>query len=310
MRAHDFDYRRVTDLEHALDLLAEFGGDAKVLAGGQSLLPILTMRLARPAILIDIGRLKELRYVEATHDEVRLGAGVRHWDVEAGALGAPARARLPVLGEGAALIGHHPIRTRGTVGGSLAHADPAAEWCLLARLLDARITVRSRTERRVLPAADFLRGFFTTALRPDEIVTEVGFGFVPTVARIMEFNRRHGDFPIVSVAVALRRAPGGDLDARVAFGAVGEVPVRVPEAEDLLREGLSDAAIEEAAAVACERVDPPADIHASAEYRRRLVAVLTRRSLLAVRDELRESTARDELGEKAVRDERGEKEET
>lgn len=280
MRSADFDYIRVGDLEHALDILADAGADAKVIAGGQSLVPMLTMRLARPRLLVDISRLADLRYVLVDPEALRIGATVTHAQLEYGDLGAEARRALPVLRATAGLIGHHPIRTRGTFCGSMAHADPSAEWCLLATLLDAHVVATSLRGSREIPVGTFLCGFLTTDLREDEVVTEVRLPVTPSAARVVEFTRRHGDFPIVSAGVAVTVQDGLCVDARVALGGVSDVPLRLPTLEqELAGSEMGASLIAEVAAAAGDLVEPASDIHGTAAYRRQLARVLTRRAL-------------------------------
>lgn len=283
MRPADFDYIRAGDLGHALDLLATSGDDVKVMAGGQSLVPILMTRLAQPRLVVDIGRLSELRRVVVEADAVRIGATVTHADLEYGAVGAAARRAVPALESIAPLIGHHPIRTRGTFCGSIAHADPSAEWCLLALLLDAQIVARSRDASREIPAAQFFQGFLTTDLREDEIVTEVRLPSTLQAVTVIEIARRHGDFPIVSAAAAVTVDDGVCTDVRVGLGGISDVPVRLPPIEDdLIGKPPRPELIARSTAVAGELVQPISDTHGTAAYRRRLAAVLTRRALTEV----------------------------
>jgi carbon-monoxide dehydrogenase medium subunit len=186
-----------------------------------------------------------------------------------------------VLKAAAPLVGHFPIRARGTFGGSVAHGDPASEWCMLTVLLDGEIVARGPGGERTIPASEFFLGFFTTALEPDEIVTEIRFGRPPGRAALEEFARRHGDFAIVAAAAAVDRdGDGACARARVVIGGVDEVPLRVEAAEDVLvGSDLGSEAIEEAAQAAAREVEPSSDIHGSAEYRTRLTAVLLRRAL-------------------------------
>jgi carbon-monoxide dehydrogenase medium subunit len=269
MKAADFDYYRVDSLEDALERLGELGEDAKVLAGGQSLVPMMNFRLARPAALVDITRVQELRGIERDGDVLRIRAAATHAEVEhAGELAGG----YEVMRAAAKWVGHEPIRSRGTFGGSLAHADPTAEWCLIAVALGAVIEIAGPDGERELPAEEFLLGYFTTALEPDEIVTAVRFPAPCRRAAMQEFARRHGDFALVAVAVALPE----DGEPRVVLGGVGDVPVRAREAERLLAEGEP---FEEAARAAAAEIDPGFDLHASPDYRRRLAATLVRRAL-------------------------------
>lgn len=280
MRAADFDYVRAGDLGHALEVLASEGPDAKVMAGGQSLVPILMMRLARPRLVVDIGRLAELRYVDPEPGVLRIGATVTHAQLEYGRLGEEARRALPVIEAAAGLIAHHPIRTRGTFCGSISHADPAAEWCLLARLLDGQVVATSRRGSREIPVEQFFRGFLTNDLHDDELVSEVNLPLGPTGVRIVEVTRRHGDFPIVAAGVGLSMRDGRCTDVRLGLGGVSEVPLRLGQLErELEGRAPTPAVIDEVAAAAGDLVEPPSDIHGTTAYRRQLVKVLTGRAL-------------------------------
>ncbi|WP_037578120.1 FAD binding domain-containing protein [Phaeacidiphilus oryzae] len=269
MKPAAFSYHRARDLAGAVGLLHELGEtrgeQAKPIAGGQSLVAMMNYRLARPAHLVDIARVPGLSGLTLGQDALRIGALTTHHEVEhaTDAELGPFR----VLREAMRWIGHPPIRVRGTVGGSLAHADATAEWCLLAVGLDAQVEAHGPGGTRTIPAADFLRGWYSTALDPDELVTAVLFPR-PGAARaaVTEFALRHGDFAVVSALV--------DLDGgRVALGGVAPVPIRVPEAEAVLAAGGSYADCAEAAAAA---VDPPSDARASSAHRRALSRNLVR----------------------------------
>ncbi|WP_067465795.1 FAD binding domain-containing protein [Actinomadura macra] len=284
MKAAPFAYLRPGSLDEAVELVAEVGDDdGKILAGGQSLLPVLNLRLAHPAVLIDIAGLGELRAIEphGTGGGLTVGAMATHRVLERGS--SPALAGFAPLSRVAELIGHLPIRTRGTIGGSLAHADSAAEWPLVALVLDCTIHALSRRGVRGIDANDFFEGPFSTALEPDEILTGIHFPRPPHTLNVVEFARRKGDFAIVAAATVLGRRADRCEHARIAVGGVASTPVRIPEAEKVL-EGcpLSDVhpAVLEAAYVCGETVDPPSDVHASSAYRKRLVRVLVERALL------------------------------
>jgi aerobic carbon-monoxide dehydrogenase medium subunit len=267
VKAADFDYYRVDALDDALERLAELGEDAKVLAGGQSLVPMMNFRLARPSALVDITRVEELRGIERRDGELRIGATTTHAEVEH----APElEGGYEVLRAAARWVGHEPIRSRGTFGGSLAHADPTAEWCLIAVALGAVIEIAGPRGERELPAEDFLLGYFTTALEPDEVLTAVRFPAPCERAAMHEFARRHGDFALVAVTVALGDEP------RIVLGGVADVPVRAREAERLVAGGAAPEAVARAAA---EEIEPGHDLHAGPDYRRRLAATLVRRAL-------------------------------
>jgi aerobic carbon-monoxide dehydrogenase medium subunit len=279
LKPASFDYHRVDSVEEALERLADLGEDAKVLAGGQSLVPMMNFRLVRPPSLVDIGPIPDLKYVFRDGDALRIGALTLHREVEQ--LDVPEIvAGFEVLSDAARFVGHYPIRTRGTFGGSIAHADPAAEWCMLAVLLDAEVVVVGPAGERVIPAGDFFLSFFTTTLEPGELVIEVRFPRPTPHAALSEFARRHGDFAIVAAAVALKLDGDSCQEARVVVGGVDEVPLRVPAAEEILTGSELDAdALAAAGREAAEAIDPPADIHGPSEYRRDLADVLIRRAV-------------------------------
>lgn len=280
MKPSPFAYRRVAWVEEGLERLTEFGADAKLLAGGQSLVPMLALRLAAPTALIDISRVASLQGVAREGDRLRIGAATRHCELGvAGVTGADEGYR--VLERVVPWIGHAPIRSRGTIGGSLAHADPAAEWPILAVLLDAELVIASPRGERILGIDEFLLGFFTTALDADEMLTEIRFNRPWRGATLHEHARRHGDFALVAAATALDLDERGRCsEARVVLGAIDDRPLRMREAEDMLagEEPSPDLFAEVAARVAAE-VEPASDAHASADYRRHLAAGLTGRAL-------------------------------
>jgi carbon-monoxide dehydrogenase medium subunit len=279
MKPAAFAYHRVDRVEEALERLAELGEDAKVLAGGQSLVPMMNFRLVRPPALVDVSRVPDLRYVMRDGDALRIGALTRHREVEE--LSDPEIvAGYELLPAAARWVGHLPIRTRGTFGGSIAHADPSAEWCLLAVLLDATLVIAGPDGEREMPASEFFLGFFTSALEPGELLVEVRLPRPRPHAALQEFARRHGDFAIVAAAVALDLDDGRMAGARIVVGGVDEVPLRVEAAEQAL-EGAAPGgeAFADAGRAAAAAVDPPADVHGSAQYRRDLTDVLVRRAL-------------------------------
>jgi aerobic carbon-monoxide dehydrogenase medium subunit len=278
MKPPKFDYHAPPTLDEALALLVRYDGDAKVLAGGQSLVPLLNFRLARPAALIDLNRIKSLAYIREDDGRLRFGAMTRQRAIEFSPIVAR---RLPLLREATRWVGHLPIRSRGTIGGSIAHADPSAEYPAVLTALDGEVVVRGpKGERSVMPAALF-ETYLTTTLAPDEILTEVRLPAMPEGAgwAFEEFARRHGDFAIVGVAAAVWRA-AGRLTVRLATAGAGATPRRLRASEEIVeRDGVGSAAITEAAQRASELVEPDSDIHASADYRRHLVGVLTERAL-------------------------------
>ncbi len=284
MKLPPVDYEAPKTVSEAVELLAEHQDEASVLAGGQSLIPLLALRLAHPAVLIDINGIDELSGVSATDGWVAIGAMTREYAAEESATVADA---VPLLAAALPLIGHEAIRSRGTIGGSLAHADPAAELPAVARALDAEFVVRGPSGQRVVPAAEWFEGYLTTSRRPDELLTEVRF---PAAGRGMgisfqEVARRHGDFAIVGLAASLTLSGGAISDARLAFAGLSDVPVRAGDAEDLLvGERPSAELFDEAARRATDDIDPPADLHGSADYRKKVAAALVRRGLRAAAD--------------------------
>lgn len=279
MKPPRFGYVAPRSVDEALAVLGEYGDDAKILAGGQSLVPLLNMRLARPAVIVDINGIRSLAYIRRRGDRLHVGAVTRQRAVEASAV---ARRWAPLLWEGIRLVGHPQIRTRGTVGGSMAHADPSAELPAVLTALDGEVVARGPAGERTIAAADFFTGYLSTALGPADLLTEVRFTLPPPPAgtAFLEIARRHGDFAIVGAAAVLRRNDGAVADARLVFTGVGPGPVRASEAERMLSGVPGSArAFADAARAAGERLDPDADIHASAEYRREVAAVMARRAL-------------------------------
>ena len=288
MKLPDFSYEAPATVAEATALLAEHQDEASVLAGGQSLIPLLALRLARPAVLVDINGLDELSGVSVTDGLVTVGAMTREYMAEESETVAAA---LPLLASALPLIGHEAIRSRGTVGGSLAHADPAAELPAVARALDAELVVRSQSGERVIPAAEWFEGYLTTARRPDEILVEVRFPVAEpgTGVAFQEIARRHGDFAMVGLATSLTLTDGTISDARLAFSGVADVPVRAAEAESLLVGQQPTAELfAEAARRAATPLDPPADLHGSSDYRKKVAATLVRRGLQAAADNAHE----------------------
>ena len=284
MKIPPVEYEAPTTVADAIDLLAEYQDEASVLAGGQSLIPLLALRLARPAVLIDINGVDELSGVSATDGWVAVGAMTREYVAEESGTVADA---VPLLAAALPLIGHEAIRNRGTIGGSLAHADPAAELPAVARALDAEFVVRSPAGERVVPAAEWFEGFLTTSRRPGELLVEVRFPAAErgTGVSFQEVARRHGDFAIVGLAASLTLSGGAITDARLAFAGMSDVPVRAAAAEDLLvGESPSAGLFDEAARRATADTDPPPDLHGSAEYRKKVAAALVRRGLQEAAD--------------------------
>ena len=284
MKLPPVDYVAPTTVSEAVELLAEHEEEASVLAGGQSLIPLLALRLARPAVLIDINGIPGLSGVSAADGWVTVGATTREYVAEESQTIAET---VPLLAAALPLIGHEAIRSRGTIGGSLAHADPAAELPAVARALDAEFVVRGPAGERVIPAAEWFEGYLTTSRRSDELLVEVRFPAAGpgTGTSFGEVARRHGDFAIVGLAASLTLHDGTISDARLAFAGISDVPVRASDAEDLLRGERPTAELFEAAARrATGDIDPPADLHGSSDYRTKVAATLVRRGLRAAAD--------------------------
>jgi carbon-monoxide dehydrogenase medium subunit len=284
MKLPPVEYEAPTTVAEAVDLLAEHEDEASVLAGGQSLIPLLALRLARPAVLIDINGIDELSGVSAADGWVAIGAVTREYVAEESGTVADA---VPLLAAALPMIGHEAIRSRGTVGGSLAHADPAAELPAVARALNAEFVVRGPSGMRVIPAEEWFEGYLTTSRRPDELLVEVRFPAAEpgTGVSFTEVARRHGDFAMVGLAASLVLSGGVISDARLAFAGVSDVPVRAGVAEDLLAGQRPSAELfDEAARRATEDLDPPADLHGSSDYRKRVAATVVRRGLRAAAD--------------------------
>jgi carbon-monoxide dehydrogenase medium subunit len=274
-----FDYHQPATIEEAIALLARYGGEAKLLAGGQSLMPLMNFRLARPAALIDLNAIAALAYIREDDGDIRFGAMTRQRTIE---FSPVVRRRLPLLAEATTLVGHLPIRTRGTIGGSLAHADPSAEYPAILTALDGTVVARGPRGQRTLRAAELFVSYLTTSLLSDELLVEVRLPAMPEGAGFAfeEFSRRHGDFAIVGIAAMLVVQGERCTSARLVTAGAGPVPTRLRPAEEILEgEGYSAAAIEAAARRAAELVEPDTDIHASAAYRRNLTRVLTGRAL-------------------------------
>lgn len=280
MKPASFDYVRPHSLEEALAELAKDPDETKVLAGGQSLIPMMNFRLARPERLVDINRIPDLEGIETVGDRVVIRTRTRHLVLQNLSMPTPLGS---LLRHGAANVGHLPIRTRGTFGGSLAHCDAASEWCLVASLLDADVTVQSQARgSRTIRAADFFLSIFTTAMEPDEILTEVSLPALDDsyVTGIAEFARRAGDFAIVAATGAVKVVDDVVADARVCLGGVSEVPFRSRAAEQvLLGQTWTPQLVTAAAEAAADEVDPSSDAHGDADYRRDLVRALLPRAL-------------------------------
>jgi CO/xanthine dehydrogenase FAD-binding subunit len=283
MRPAPFEYAVASDVDQAIGLLGQFGDETKVLAGGQSLVPMLNFRLVRPRYLIDIGRIESLDYISVIDGDLHIGALTRQRTVERSDL---VREVCPLLAQAIKHVGHQQTRNRGTVGGSLAHADPAAELPAVVTALDARLRLKSIAGERVLQAREFFQGSLTTALQPNEMLVAVEIPGWPigTGSGFYEYSRRHGDFAIVGAAAVMQRDANGRVArVRVAVIGAGDRPFDAASiATDCLAGQIPDEANCNAAAKKIgATVEPDGDIHAPAEYRKHLATVLAGRALLA-----------------------------
>ncbi len=292
MKASAFTYTRAESVQHAVSILAQEGGGAKLIAGGGSLIPLLRYRLAHVEQLIDIGRLDEIGAIHLGGGTLTIGAVTRQAAIEDSAVVGE---QLPLLAETMPLVAHRPIRNRGTIGGSIAHADPAAELPAVALALDATVEAVSVRGSRRLPAQELFVSYFTTALADDELLTSVLFplAITPDGAAIMEVSRRPGDFAIAGIVARLGGHDRQCETARVVVFGVGERPIRVDAAEQrLIGTHLGDEDLAAAAGLVSGAVEPRSDVHASADYRRHAAAVLARRALGRARDRLLADTSR------------------
>jgi len=281
MKPAAFDYVRADSVAEAVAALVASDGSGKVLAGGQSLVPLLSMRLARPSVLVDINKIPGLDHIRREGDMLAIGALARHETVLRSPLVQQA---VPLLPAALRYVGHRAIRNRGTVAGSIAHADPAAEAPAVARALDAELVVSGPAGTRTIAAADFFGGYLTTALGPDEILTEVRIPIQPPGAQVAvcELARRSGDFALVAVFTALTLDGDVITSARLAVAGTNPEPLRGTAAEAvLIGNTVTAARIVEAAAAVSAATSPADDIHAAASYRRRMAGLLTRRALAA-----------------------------
>lgn len=277
MKPPSFDYRRPTSVPEALAYLEDLE-DAKILAGGQSLIPMMNMRLARPGTLIDINGISELQEIREETDHIVVGSLFRHYQLQDSRV---LQHQVPLIGQAERLIGHEAIRTRGTIGGSLSHADPQAELPVLATLLDWDLIVQSRQETRSISARDFFLSYFVTALAPNELMTAIVMPRQKGEGHIGEYAIRSGDFALAIAAVTLSTTPTGVVESfAVALGGVGDVPWRDPEWE---RQWINQASTNELFGDIAEsitrEIDPPDDFNASAAYRRQLVSHLVLEAL-------------------------------
>jgi CO/xanthine dehydrogenase FAD-binding subunit len=277
MKPATFEYYDPTTLDEALDLMARFGGEARPLAGGQSLVPLMNFRLVRPAHLIDLNGVGKLNYLKTENAVLRIGAMTRQRDVERSA----DVEHWPLLRDATAFIGHIQIRNRGTVGGSLAHAFPSAELPMAMVTLDASFVLSAKNNQRTVGAEDFFLSYMTTSLEPGELLAEIRVPPLPTNTgwSYQEVSRRHGDFALAGAASVIALDSNANIyHARITL--TGATPIRAHKAEEwLLGQKPSEALFHDAARRATQNLEQDSDIHASAEYRRSVCEVLTRRAL-------------------------------
>jgi carbon-monoxide dehydrogenase medium subunit len=278
MKPARFDYVAPATLDAAVAALASANGEGKILAGGQSLLPLLNFRMAQPSLLVDVNGIKELSFIELRGDSVAIGALTRHCQIEHSPLIA---SRLPVLSAAMRHVAHLAIRNRGTIGGSLSHADPAAELPMMAMFYGASLTVQGPAGRRTIAAQDFFVDALTNCLEAEDIVAEIEFPILRHDGwAFEEVARRFGDFALASIAVSIKRGPAGLEDARVAVMGVADTPLRLEGVERQLRETEIDSRMPDRFAEwVSSSVTPNSDLHASAEYRTHLLGELAKRAL-------------------------------
>ncbi|MDH3463559.1 MAG: xanthine dehydrogenase family protein subunit M [Acidimicrobiia bacterium] len=277
MKPPPFEYHVPGSLEEALEILGSLGADALPLAGGQSLVPLMNLRLARPAHIVDINRIEGFNRIDIDEGRLSVGPLVRHSDMERS---PEVRGSLPIVSQVVPFIGYPAIRHRGTVAGSLAHADPAAEWPCLALGLDAEITLSQTGSSRTVEADRFFKTMLTTVREPNELLTKVSFRTDFNSLGFYEFARRHGDFAIIAAMVAFQMDGDTITSCRVSLAGAADRPVRVREAEDAVTgRPLNPQTASRAGAAVVETVDPLEDIHGSADYRRELAGVAVERAI-------------------------------
>ena len=277
MKFPAFRYSAPSTVKEAIDLLAS-DADARPLAGGQSLLPLMALRLSAPSLLVDLNRVQDLDAITEANGTVTVGAMARQATCEQSSV---VSAKLPLLHQSLAYIAHPAIRTRGTIGGSLSHADPAAELPTVMTALDAMMHVRSSAGSRSIPASEFFTGHFSNAMEPAELLTAIDVPASDLHWKFAEVCRRHGDFALAMAAVGVRMESDRCLEARIALGAVADHPIRATEAEAMLANAVIDGEMaRNAATVATSTLSPPADVHASSAVRTHLARVLVERTLL------------------------------
>ena len=280
MKPPQFDYYAPQGVDEALALLEKFAGDARILAGGQSLVPLMNMRLASPREIIDINKITVLDYIEEHDGYLCLGALTRHRTIERSPLVATC---CPLLAQAVSFVGHTQVRSRGTIGGSIAHADPAAEYPAILAVLDGMVVAQSVRGRRLIGWQRFFLGPYMVDLQPDEMVVEIRLHkpAQPTAATFLELSRRQGDFALVEAAVQLQMDGAGQCVAvQISLGGVGGTPVRAAAAEEYLHGRVADRSqCAQAAALAAADLEPEDDLHGSADYRKRMASLLVARAL-------------------------------
>ena len=272
-----FDYEVAESVDHAIDLLGQHGEEAKILAGGHSLLPIMKLRLAAPAVLVDLGRLEELKYVRDEGDTIAIGAMTRHTEVEHNQL---LQEQCGLLAYTASLVGDPQVRHRGTIGGSISHGDAASDLPSALLALEGTFVIRSSNGERTVAAGDFFKDYLQTDLAPDEVLTEIRVPKLGSNAgwSYKKFNRRAQDWAVVGVAAVVEKSNGTISSARIGLTNMGSTPLRATAAESALT-GAAASSVAEATSSADEGTSPASDIAASSEYRRHLARVLSRRAV-------------------------------
>ena len=288
MKPFSFEYFKPNNIDEAISLLNGYGEDAVILAGGQSLIPLMNLRLARPKYIIDINKIAELSYIKDTNGGLSIGALTRHREIEKSDI---IISKYPILSKTASLIGNPQIRNWGTIGGSISHADPAGELPTLLLALNGKVKVVGNQGEREIDGDDLFLGYLTTSMGKNEILREV---YIPKISpkmgwEFVELTKRSHDFAIVSVAVLMSIDNAGKCnDVRISLGGVGSMPVRAKGAEEfLLDKAINDDSINEAANIASEEAEPESDIHASAKYRKEMVKVFVNRGLISALDRVR-----------------------
>jgi carbon-monoxide dehydrogenase medium subunit len=280
MKPAKFEYVAPTTLDAAVEALVAADGEGKLLAGGQSLLPLLNFRMSRPAVLVDLNGINDLSFIELRGDSVAIGALTRHREIEHSPLIA---SKLPVMSAAMRHVAHLAIRNRGTIGGSLSHADPAAELPMMAMFYDASLTVQGPAGRRTIAAKDFFVDALTNCLEPEDIVVEIEFPMLQHDGwAFEEVARRFGDFALASIAVSIRSGRSRIVDARVAVMGVADTPLRLEDVEKRLCEiELNSRTCERFSELVTSSVTPNSDLHASAEYRKHLLGELAKQAMRA-----------------------------